>query len=98
MEKTWQRPATTMPHPTPRQNCFTPKLSKLATNDRLIAKFRNTNTNTNTNMDLPIMNTNYCWYDGTLVSRNHNSQNCRFPKDGHKTEATREKKIRAGDA
>jgi hypothetical protein len=73
---------------------------QLASKDRLIAniqaQLRNTNTNTNT--DRPTTNTNYCWSHGTRVSRNHNSQNCCFPKDGHKTEATRDNKMGGKDA
>jgi hypothetical protein len=34
-------------------------------------------------------NTNYCWSHGYDISREHDSSNCRFQKDGHKTAATR---------
>ena len=32
----------------------------------------------------------YCWSHGYLIWKNHKSCNCRFPKEGHKKEATRE--------
>jgi hypothetical protein len=35
-------------------------------------------------------NTNYCWSHGYAVTRNHTSQSCRYPNDGHQREATRE--------
>jgi hypothetical protein len=34
-------------------------------------------------------NQNYCWTHGFDLTRNHDSTNCRFPADGHKTDATR---------
>jgi hypothetical protein len=34
-------------------------------------------------------NTNYCWSHGYDISRDHDSSNCKFPKDGHQTTATR---------
>jgi hypothetical protein len=35
-------------------------------------------------------NTNYCWTHGYAVSRNHTSQGCAGPKEGHQREATRQ--------
>ena len=32
----------------------------------------------------------YCWSHGYFVAKNHNSENCYFPKDGHQKTATRE--------
>jgi hypothetical protein len=73
---------------------------QLATKDRLIANLQAHIRNAATNTDRPNMqiNTNYCWSNGTRVSRNHNSQNYRFPKDGHKKEATRKNKMGGKDA
>jgi hypothetical protein len=34
----------------------------------------------------------YCWTHGIRVSSNHNSSNCTNPGEGHKSDATREKK------
>jgi hypothetical protein len=35
-------------------------------------------------------NTNYCWTHGYDIARNHTSQSCRFPNNGHQREATRD--------
>jgi hypothetical protein len=35
-------------------------------------------------------NTNYCWTHGYAISRNHTSQGCAGPKEGHQREATRQ--------
>lgn len=34
-------------------------------------------------------NTNYCWSHGYRVGKEHTSTTCKFPKEGHKKEATR---------
>jgi hypothetical protein len=75
---------------------------QLATKDRLIAnlqaQIRNAATNTNTNRPNTQTNSNYCWSHFTRVLRNHKSQNCQYPKDGHKKEAARENKMGGKDA
>lgn len=35
-------------------------------------------------------NGSYCWSHGYLVAKAHNSGNCKYPKPGHKSDATRE--------
>jgi hypothetical protein len=43
-------------------------------------------------------NTNYCWSHGFYISREHTSSNCKFPKTGHKTDATRTNTMGGSDA
>ena len=43
-------------------------------------------------------NKRYCWTHGIRVSSNHNSENCRDPGPGHKSDATREDKKGVKDA
>jgi hypothetical protein len=43
-------------------------------------------------------NTNYCWSQGFDCAKNHNSQNCRFPNDGHKRDATRDNTMNGSTA
>jgi hypothetical protein len=34
-------------------------------------------------------NDNYCWTHGCKIARNHTSENCLYPKSGHKREANK---------
>jgi hypothetical protein len=76
-------------------------IQQLATKDAEIATLQascrsNNNTNTRPNDCTQnegrrrYNNTNYCWTHGYDCAKNHTSQNCRFPNDGHKREATRD--------
>jgi hypothetical protein len=38
---------------------------------------------------VPVDKGSYCWLHGYLVTRNHASTNCNFPKEGHQKLATR---------
>ena len=62
---------------------------QLAARDAEIAQLKNRNSS-NTKKSAKTDNGGYCWSHGYYVAKNHNSQNCRFPKDGHQKLATRD--------
>jgi hypothetical protein len=43
-------------------------------------------------------NGNYCWTDGYKIARNHTSENCLYPKNGHKREANKDNNLRLSQA
>jgi hypothetical protein len=80
---------------------------QLEAKDRIISSLRAQLGNTTGNHGQPpdnrpvsaaIKNKRYCWTHGVRVSINHNSENCRDPWPGHKSDATRDDKKGGKDA
>jgi hypothetical protein len=43
-------------------------------------------------------NDNYCWTRGYKIARNHTSENCLYPKTGHKREANKDNNLGGSQA